>query len=52
MNAFDQATAVDRGGRGGYTARLDPAWDGPVAPNGGVKGGAKAAAAGKSGRLK
>src|SRR5215213_10546110 len=36
MNTFDQATAVDRGGRGGYTARLDPAWDGPFAPNGGV----------------
>ena len=36
MSAFDQATAVDRGGRGEYTARLDPAWDGPFAPNGGV----------------
>ena len=35
MSAFDLATAIDGGG-GQYTARLDPAWDGPLAPNGGV----------------
>ena len=34
--SFDSATAVDARGDGQYTASLDPAWDGPLAPNGGV----------------
>ena len=34
--SFEQAVAVDPLGEGRYTAVVDPAWDGPAVPNGGV----------------
>src|SRR4029450_9551297 len=36
LSSFDRATAVERDGSGGFVARVDPAWDGPGAPLGGV----------------
>lgn len=35
-SSFDKATAVERNGSGRFVARVDPAWDGPGAPLGGV----------------
>jgi len=36
LGSFDKATAVERSGPGRYVARVDPVWDGPGAPLGGV----------------
>jgi acyl-CoA thioesterase len=36
LSSFDEATAVERDGSGRFVARVDPAWDGPGAPLGGV----------------
>jgi Acyl-CoA thioesterase C-terminal domain/Acyl-CoA thioesterase N-terminal domain len=36
LSSFDKATAVERHGPGRFVARVDPAWDGPGAPLGGV----------------
>ena len=36
LSSFDKATAVERDGPGHFSARVDPAWDGPGAPLGGV----------------
>src|SRR5215211_1437913 len=35
-SSFDKATAVERDGSGRFVAHVDPAWDGPGAPLGGV----------------
>src|SRR5215208_6381517 len=35
-SSFDKATAVERNGSGRFVAHVDPAWDGPGAPLGGV----------------
>jgi hypothetical protein len=36
LGGFDKVTAVQRNGPGRYGARVDPAWDGPGSPLGGV----------------
>lgn len=36
LGGFDKVTAVQRNGPGRYRARVDPAWDGPGSPLGGV----------------
>jgi hypothetical protein len=36
LSTFDKATAVERDGSGRFVAHVDPAWDGPGAPLGGV----------------
>jgi hypothetical protein len=36
LGGFDKVTAVERNGPGRYGARVDPAWDGPGSPLGGV----------------
>ena len=36
LSSFDKATAVERHGLGRFVAHVDPAWDGPGAPLGGV----------------
>ena len=36
LSSFDKATAVERNGSGRFVAHVDPAWDGPGAPLGGV----------------
>src|SRR4029450_8134843 len=36
LSSFDKATAVERNGPGRFVAAVDPAWDGPGAPLGGV----------------